>query len=30
MEQEWDEVSGERKVRDIEKIAKQILQQRQN
>ena len=30
MEQEWDEVSGERKVRDIERIAKQILQQRQN
>ena len=26
---EWDEVSGERKVREIEKIAKQILQQRQ-
>ena len=25
---EWDEVSGERKVRDIEMIAKQILQQR--
>ena len=25
----WDEVSGERKVREIEKIAKQILQQRQ-
>jgi hypothetical protein len=30
MEQnEWDEVSGERKVREIEKIARQILQQRQ-
>lgn len=26
---EWDEVSGERKVKEIEKIAKQILQQRQ-
>lgn len=26
---DWDEVSGERKVRDIEKIARQILQQRQ-
>lgn len=25
---EWDEVSGERKVREIEMIAKQILQQR--
>jgi len=25
---EWDEVSGERKVRDIETIARQILQQR--
>lgn len=30
VEQEWDEISGERKVRDIEKIARQILQQRHN
>jgi len=26
---EWDEVSGERKVQEIEKISRQILQQRQ-
>ena len=30
LETEWDEVSGERKVRDIERISKQILQQRKN